>query len=884
MKANKIAKPVMSSALSLVLATGMMPGIALANDQLPQTQETQAAQTLAGDSLLQEDETASRLLDGEGAEAADEALAEDAEAEQEVITLEASAGKISRDAESDELSVLSATSKLFNDVQDSDAWFYTSVYQVVDLGLFKGYDGGDFGPNDTLTRAQAAVILWRYCAGGEGSGASNTTGMSDVADGAYYTAAANWAVENGIIKGKEDGNGGRSFDPDGTITAEELCVILANVTGGKAANGMDKVDSLADAAFVSSWAKAACEWALENGVLSGYENADGSRSLHPQESVFRARAAAILVNAINEGVLTPEVEDSHDSPDYQAPATHTHSYTAVVTAPTCTAKGYTTHTCSCGDYYVDSYTAATGHKYGSYVTTKAATCTATGTQTATCSCGAKQTKTIVALGHDFGSNNKTCSRCSTANPNYVAPLGSPVTINSGWYTITAGTSTNLRLDVRDGSVDLNAQAQTYTKNSTDAQRWYITRDGSTNYYYIMSGISGLYLQTNNNGKTNGTVVVQAAGAGTDAQRWCLYKVGNSYVFKNKASGRVLDIANASTASGTQVQIYDYNGTSAQMWTLASASAPSLSSASISNGWYYIYSRVGSGQRLDVSGNSSDNGGNVQVWGETTGECQKWYIKKVGSYYCIQSGSAYANNATRVLDCYNGGTANGTNLQIWDYYGNDAQLWSIKKLTDGSCVFVNKGSGKVLDISNASCNANAQTWTYNYTRAQSFTLTSTTAPVQYVAKPSTTPAAGGTATPASGAASQQMNKEELNLAYQIFNAYNDYRASKGLSRVGWSDDCANMAWGSATGCASIHNLKHRLGIPSAVQNNYSDILQYSTWKMTASEAVQRWSQSDGHRRMMQCDSATVAGVACYNDNGTWYYVIVYNFNGCNQSGS
>lgn len=43
---------------------------------------------------------------------------------------------------------------------------------------------------------------------------------------------------------------------------------------------------------------------------------------------------------------------------------HTHSYTAKVTAPTCTAQGYTTYTCSCGDSYVSDYKAAAGHKYG----------------------------------------------------------------------------------------------------------------------------------------------------------------------------------------------------------------------------------------------------------------------------------------------------------------------------------------------------------------------------------------------------------------------------------------------------------------------------------------------------------------------------------------
>lgn len=42
---------------------------------------------------------------------------------------------------------------------------------------------------------------------------------------------------------------------------------------------------------------------------------------------------------------------------------HNHTYTSQVTAPTCTEKGYTTHTCNCGEYYVDSYTNTVPHIY-----------------------------------------------------------------------------------------------------------------------------------------------------------------------------------------------------------------------------------------------------------------------------------------------------------------------------------------------------------------------------------------------------------------------------------------------------------------------------------------------------------------------------------------
>lgn len=63
---------------------------------------------------------------------------------------------------------------------------------------------------------------------------------------------------------------------------------------------------------------------------------------------------------------------------------HMHSYKDVVTAPTCTEKGYTTHTCACGDSYVDTYTDALGHAWDEGKVTKEATETTQGSMTYTC--------------------------------------------------------------------------------------------------------------------------------------------------------------------------------------------------------------------------------------------------------------------------------------------------------------------------------------------------------------------------------------------------------------------------------------------------------------------------------------------------------------------
>ena len=95
----------------------------------------------------------------------------------------------------------------------------------------------------------------------------------------------------------------------------------------------------------------------------------------------------------NDDLLTANIHYNYVS--------HTHSYKDVVTAPTCTAKGYTTHTCSCGDSYVDTYVDALGHAWDNGKVTKEPTETETGVKTFTCTrCGETKTESIPVVSVD----------------------------------------------------------------------------------------------------------------------------------------------------------------------------------------------------------------------------------------------------------------------------------------------------------------------------------------------------------------------------------------------------------------------------------------------------------------------------------------------------
>ncbi len=93
-----------------------------------------------------------------------------------------------------------------------------------------------------------------------------------------------------------------------------------------------------------------------------------------------------------------------------------HSYTMVETLPTCEAAGYYTYTCSCGEHYTHEGKPATGHDLDEGVVTTAPTCTATGILTKTCkTCGDKIEESIAATGHSYdGGAVTTPATCTTA--------------------------------------------------------------------------------------------------------------------------------------------------------------------------------------------------------------------------------------------------------------------------------------------------------------------------------------------------------------------------------------------------------------------------------------------------------------------------------------
>ena len=169
----------------------------------------------------------------------------------------------------------------FDDV-DAGAWYHDAVDWAVEEGLLSGYEDGTLGPDGTLSRAQLATVLWRQA--GEPEAASEAS-FADCDPAAFYAEAVAWADESGIIAGYGDGT---NFGPEDPVTREQLATILWRQAGEP--EGKGDLSGYPDGDKATDYAVPALEWAVDTGVLSGF----GDGTLAPGGVLSRAMLAAML--------------------------------------------------------------------------------------------------------------------------------------------------------------------------------------------------------------------------------------------------------------------------------------------------------------------------------------------------------------------------------------------------------------------------------------------------------------------------------------------------------------------------------------------------------------------------------------------------------------
>ncbi|MFC0033564.1 ThuA domain-containing protein [Micromonospora chaiyaphumensis] len=150
-----------------------------------------------------------------------------------------------------------------------------------------------------------------------------------------------------------------------------------------------------------------------------------------------------------------------------------------------------------------------------------------------------------------------------------------------------------------------------------------------------------------------TVWLTFAGTGSglfDVDDFTLVRGGGSGTGPVRGlAGKCLDVRNAATADGTQIQLYTCNGSTAQTWTVT----PNATVRAL-------------GKCLDVSGGGSADGTKIQLWTCNGTGAQNWSAQADGTLRNPQSG--------KCLDVSGNNSADGTPVHLWTCTGAANQRW------------------------------------------------------------------------------------------------------------------------------------------------------------------------------------------------------------------
>lgn len=284
-------------------------------------------------------------------------------------------------------------------------------------------------------------------------------------------------------------------------------------------------------------------------------------------------------------------------------------------------------------------------------------------------------------------------------------------VQDGTYVISNASFNYMVLTANNKNIQLNGF------DNVETQKFQITHV-SDGYYKIVDSNTGQALEVANGSSAEKANLQLGKWDESDKQLWKFVRLSSStYMIRSKL-GTVIDVDNGELTENRNVQLFTANGTAAQKWVLQSGWAAYDEGQIVENGTYYIKSVLGNNQVLDVDDASTKNGANVQIFSMNKTSAQRFEVLYVGDgYYRIT-----AEHSDKVLEVANGSTASGANVQQNSWSGTDRQLW--KFVPDGKGNYYIKSKlGNTLDVDDgkAQSRTNVQVFSMNGTAAQKWSL-------------------------------------------------------------------------------------------------------------------------------------------------------------------
>ncbi len=143
-------------------------------------------------------------------------------------------------------------------------WAETAINNMAGLGVVNGVGEGAYDMTSSVTRGSIATILFRFGGGAEGK----TSTFADVAAGQWYTDAIGWAADTGVVTGYSATEFGPN-DTITRQQLAVMLARFAKLIGMDTDADKAALDSFTDGSAVDSWAEDGMAWCVEQKVLQG---------------------------------------------------------------------------------------------------------------------------------------------------------------------------------------------------------------------------------------------------------------------------------------------------------------------------------------------------------------------------------------------------------------------------------------------------------------------------------------------------------------------------------------------------------------------------------------------------------------------------------------
>lgn len=175
--------------------------------------------------------------------------------------------------------------------------FYDEINYLSNEGIINGFPDGRFGPDETVTRAAAAIMIGKSL---NLDGTKGETKFPDVSSSAQASGYIQSAVDAGIISGFPDG----TFKPDQAVTRGQLAIFLSRAfefTGTSNQSFSDVTPSMSAYPYIQKLIAA--------NITSGYP--DGT--FKPDQAVTRGQFSAFMARTLDDS-FKPNLEDPKPDP------------------------------------------------------------------------------------------------------------------------------------------------------------------------------------------------------------------------------------------------------------------------------------------------------------------------------------------------------------------------------------------------------------------------------------------------------------------------------------------------------------------------------------------------------------------------------------------